>query len=255
MTKQTLGLLGALILLTPAAFSDPTPKSASLDFEKAQTLVRKGESATALAAFERALTADPDNLRFGSEYRQTVIALKAYERAIEFFEGLVGANPKAANAHLNLGYAVVDSSPDEGTVTQVLLADAALKHFTAALEVEETWLARYTRGNSYLYWPPIFGRTHLGIEDLKQAIWLASGEDSKPYHVLAWVALGDGHFRLEELEEAKKVWRQGLRQYPGNEDLQKRLSADGAELEALIADAYATDKRVDTDLSPIWTSQ
>ncbi len=258
MTKFAAGLLCALILpaiAAIAAIAEGPTTSAVAAFDEAQKLARGGDSVSALAAFERALRADPDNLRYGSEYRQVVVHLKAYDRAIEFFKELVEAHPTAANAHLNLGYAFVDSSPDEGAVTQVLLADTALKHFSAALEAEDCWLVRYTRGNSYLYWPPIFGRTHLGIEDLKQAIWLARGEDPKAYHVRAWVALGDGHFRMDDPEAAKKVWRQGLQQFPGDGELEKRLQANAEELEALIDDAYATDKRVDTDLSPIWTAR
>lgn len=223
-------------------------------FEAGAAAAKGGDDVSALDHFERALRAAPDSLRFGSEYRQAIIRTGQYDRGIEFFEQLVEAHPESPNAHLNLGYANVDKSPEEGAVTQVLLANTALEHFSAALDAEETWLVRYTRGNSYLYWPPIFGRTHLGLEDLQRAIELAEKERPRTYHVRAWVALGDGHVRLGDADEARATWRQGLAKYPGDAELERRLLADDAGLEAIIANAYATDQRVDTDLSPIWNA-
>ena len=49
--------------------------------------------------------------------------------------------------------------------------------FSAALALEESWLGLYTRGNSYIYWPAIFGRTPLAIADLEKAIALALHDD------------------------------------------------------------------------------
>lgn len=258
-TLLLLSLGGPSPFSTPALAESGEP-AASLDslaeraFEAGAAAVRSGDDAAALDHFERALRARPDSLQFGSEYRQAIIRTGQYDRALGFLHELVEKNPDSPNAHLNLGYANVDKSPEEGAVTQVLLANTALEHFTAALEARETWLVRYTRGNSYLYWPPIFGRTHLGLGDLERAIELAEKERPRSYHVRAWVALGDGHVRLGDFEKARATWRQGLAKYPGDAQLEKRLAADEAGLEAIIADAYATDKRVDTDLSPIWNA-
>ena len=60
-----------------------------------------------LSKLEAALAADPDNLRYGSEYRQAVIQAKEYERSLKFFEKLVADHPTAANAYLNYGFAYV----------------------------------------------------------------------------------------------------------------------------------------------------
>src|SRR2546430_11181253 len=115
-----------------------------------------------LPKLEAALAADPDNLRYGSEYRQAVIQAKEYERSLKFFEKLVADHPTAANAYLNYGFAYVDKIPASGSITQVILANTALSHFTKSIEIKPSWIALYTRGNSYLYWPKIFGRAHLG---------------------------------------------------------------------------------------------
>ena len=84
---------------------------------------------------------------------------------LAFFQELVTAHPSAANAHLNFGFAYVDKIPVAGAITQVILANNALGEFTTAVALQPSWIAYYTRGNSYLFWPKIFNRTRLGIDD------------------------------------------------------------------------------------------
>jgi hypothetical protein len=60
-----------------------------------------------LSKLEGALSADPDNLRYGSEYRQAVIQTKEYDRSLKFFEKLVADHPKSGNAYLNYGFAAM----------------------------------------------------------------------------------------------------------------------------------------------------
>src|SRR5229473_6340994 len=121
-----------------------------------------------LSKLESALAADPDNIRYGSEYRQAVIQAKEYDRSLKFFEKLVSDHPKASNAYLNYGFAYVDKIPAAGAITQVILANTALTQFTKALRLRPSWIAYYTRGNSYLFWPKIFKRAYLGVADLEQ---------------------------------------------------------------------------------------
>ena len=79
------------------------------------------------------------------------------------FEKLVADNPSSSNAYLNYGFAYVDKIPAAGSITQVILANTALSYFSKSIELKPSWIAYYTRGNSYLYWPKIFGRAPLGI--------------------------------------------------------------------------------------------
>src|SRR5712691_9617308 len=133
-----------------------------------------------LSRLESSLSADPDNIRFGSEYRQAVIQTKEYDRSLRFFEKLVADHPKSGNAHLNYGFAYVDKIPVAGAITQVILANNALTEFTRALEMKPTWIGYYTRGNSYLFWPRIFQRTHLGISDLQEALKMQRADKKRP---------------------------------------------------------------------------
>lgn len=244
----------AVLLAGGAAAAAGPPAAAVAAYERARAHLAEGPAAAeaALDDFEAALRLDPGNLRWGAEYRQAAIAAAAFDRSIDFLGGLAERHPRAASTRLNLGYAYVDKIPSAGAITQVILANTALGHFSAALELEESWLGRYTRGNSYVYWPPIFGKTALGIADLERAIELAEALPKRAIHARAWAALGDGHWRLDDVAKAREVWRRGLARYPGDADLETRLARQDEALDELLEAHYAIGKRVDTDLTALW---
>jgi tetratricopeptide (TPR) repeat protein len=225
------------------------------DFDAALEAVGVEDYAKALDHFEAALKADPDNLRYGSEYRQAVIKTKSYDRCIFFFERLVGENPTAANAFLNYGFAYVDKIPDAGAITQVINANTALTYFSKSLEVEPTWIAYYTRGNSYLFWPKIFNRTHLGVSDLEEALKIQKGKEKKGHHARTYIALGDGYWKMDDPAKAKAVWQEGLRQFPDNDQLKGRLAAGNEEMAGVLRSVYDPNVRVDTNLEDLWRDQ
>src|SRR5437667_5318300 len=189
-----------------------------------------------LPKLETALASDPDNIRYGSEYRQAVIQAKEYDRSLKFFEKLVADHPKSGNAYLNYGFAYVDKIPVAGSITQVILANTALSYFTKSIELQPTWIGYYTRGNSYLYWPKIFNRAHLGVADLEQAMKIQKADKLKRYHVRAYISLGDGHWKMDDMAKAKAVWQEGAKLFPNNTQLTARLSKEGDDLKAYIDD-------------------
>jgi len=211
-----------------------------------------GDLEGALDRLEAAVAAVPDNLRWGAEYRQVVIRAGEHDRGLGFFEGLLEAHPESSNLVLNYAYAHVDKIPAAGAITQVILANQALTQFGRALELRESWLARYTRGNSYVYWPRIFGRTPLGIADLERAIEMARAMEKRSYHAFAWAALGDGYWRLGELGKAREVWQEGLARHPADARLQARLSRTAEELDAFLEELLSPATRVGTDLRELW---
>jgi len=221
---------------------------------------RAQDPAGLLARLEAAVAADPEDLRAASAYRMAAIKAGAYDRSVGFFEKLTADHPQAANAWLNLGYAYVDKIPTAGSVTRVILANNAVTQFSKAIALRKSWLALYTRGNSYLYWPKIFGRAPLGVADLEEAVAIARREEKKkPVYARSFVALGDGYWKTDRLEKAKAVWQEGLQLFPGETRLQARAdlasrsgSANGADaLAAYISEQLDPDKRVDTDLLPL----
>jgi tetratricopeptide (TPR) repeat protein len=232
-------LLAAGILLPGAARAADKPTNTNADPAVLQRL-------------EAALAAAPDDLKSANEYRKAVIRTGEYDRSIAFFEKLTADHPQAAYAWLNFGYAYVDKIPAAGSITQVILANKALTNFSKSIELKKTWIALFTRGNSYLYWPTVFGRAPLGVADLEQAVEM-SRQDPKPKQVYAraWIALGDGYWKTGEAEKAKATWREALKLYPNEPQLQARLARDGDDLEKYIYEQLDPNKRVDTDLAAL----
>jgi tetratricopeptide (TPR) repeat protein len=251
-------IAAVVLILALGCFGAVAAQEAESLFQEAVQAVQTEDYETALTRFEAALQADPNNLRYGNTYRLTVVKLnqeKTYDRCIAFFKQLVADHPTAPNAWLNFGYAYVDKIPVEGAITQVLLANKALGQFSAALALAESWLGRYTRGNSYVYWPAIFGRTPLAIADLEKAIALSRQMEKRDYHARAYVALGEAYWRLNNLEKARQIWRQALELFPTNEALQVRLAQDDKALNALLTAHFEPGQRVDTDVSGIWEEE
>jgi tetratricopeptide (TPR) repeat protein len=208
-----------------------------------------------LVALETALQAQPDDIKAGNDYRMAVLKVNQYDRAIAFFEKLTTAHPQAANAHLNYGFAYVDKIPAAGAITQVILANNALGEFTKSLALKPSWIGYYTRGNSYLFWPRIFNRTQLGLNDLTEALKIQKAEPKKSIHSRVYVALGDGYWKIDKLDEAIRIWKEGLAAFPDHAGLKARLANQGDALQKLIEANYDPAKRVDTSLADLWSTQ
>jgi tetratricopeptide (TPR) repeat protein len=219
--------------------------------EDLRALAAAGD-ATELAKLETALAQHPDDLRSGCEYRQAVIKAKAYDRCLKFFERLVTDHPDAAYAHLNYGLAYLDKVPDSGAITQLILANSALPEFTKAIELRPNFLTYYMRGASYVYWPRVFNRTPLGIEDLEKALKVMRPDKNRSYYVYLYIALGDGYWKMESLPKAKEIWGEGLKFFPNDADLKGRLSRGGDDLKAFISETRDPTKRFDTSLKEAW---
>ncbi len=246
-------LFPALLLL---ALSTGAWTGGEARFLNAEKAAAAKDYATALTEFEAALESDPENLQYGSEYRQAVIQAKEYDRCIKFFDKLVADHPDSANAYLNYGFAYVDKIPAAGAITQVILANTALTNFSKSLELKPSWIGYYTRGNSYLYWPKIFGRAPLGVADLEQAMKIQKADSKRrSYFVRAYVSLGDGYWKMDQLDKARAIWKEGLEQFQGNAQLEARLSKSGDDLKEYIDDQLDPNKRVDTNLQEIWTDK
>lgn len=248
------------LMTTGAARGGP---DARILYQEGLAAVAKEDWEAALDKLEAAVAAEPNNLRYGTEYRQAVIKIagtestEPYQREIDFFKKLVEEHPDAPNAFLNLAFAHVDKIPAEGAITQVILANSSLGYFAKALELEETWLGYYSRGHAYLFWPTIFGRAPKGIGDLEKAIEISKKDaKKKPYYSRAWAALGDGYWRLDDVDKAREIWRQGLAAYPDDAELEARLArTDRAELDAYLEAHYETGHRVDTHLREIFENE
>jgi tetratricopeptide (TPR) repeat protein len=253
-------IAACLFLILAANAAGPAGEEA---FDEGMKQLAAKDWDQALGQFETALTADPDNIRYGSEYRRAAI-LRAqalhgkegkpedYDRSIKFFERLAAANPSGANTYLNYGLAYVDKLPALDAFARMSAANAGLAQFTKSLELRPSYVGYYTRGTSYLFWPRFFDRAKLGVADLETAVKMQKAGPKKPYYVHAWVSLGDGYWKMDQLEKARSIWSEGLKEYPETPALQERLAKQGDDLKALIQEALDPKKRVDTDLKNLW---
>lgn len=249
--KKSLCITVVLLLSLSSAWAD-----AEANYRNALKAAAAKDFPTALTEFESALTQDADNIQYGSDYRQTVIQAKdSYDRCIKFFEKLTADNPKASNAWLNLGLAYVDKIPAAGTVTQVILANTALANFTKAIDLNPTWISLYCRGNSYLFWPKIFNRTHLGVADLEAAMKIQKADKKRIYHIRTYVAYGQAFYKMDDEAKAKTIWKEGSELFPENAVLKNLISREGEDLKNYIDDLLDPNKRVDTNLSELWTDK
>jgi tetratricopeptide (TPR) repeat protein len=246
LTYSLSAFLAVCLFCGPAQATDS-------DYQQAIKALGSNDYANALHYFESAITDDPDNLRYSSEYRQVAIKSKDFDRSLNFFEKLATTKPESANIHLNSGFAYVDKIPVAGSITQVILANKALTEFTKAVELQPNWINLYTRGMSYLFWPKIFNRAPMGVADLEKAMKIQAAGPKKGYYVKTYLALGDAYWKTDQLEKARSVWQEGLKQFPDNQQLKARLDHQGDDLQKLIEANFDPNKRVDTDLRELWT--
>lgn len=222
------------------------------DYRQGLKALETNDYPAALHYLELAVAGDPESLRYGSDYRQAVIHSKDFDRALKFFEQMLTQHPKSANLHLNYGFAYVDKIPIVGSITQVILANNALTEFGKAVELQPSWIAYYTRGTSYLFWPKIFKRAPMGVADLQRAMEIQKSDQRRAYHVKAYIALGDGYWKSDDLAKAQATWEEGVKAFPDSTLLKQRLSLKGDDLKNLIEKQFDPGTRVNTDLREIW---
>ena len=251
--KQRRRTIKPFSLVCMLFFSSLLHGASDADYQAAVKALAANDFPTGLHYLELAISGDPENARYASEYRQAAIRAKEFDRCVQFFQKAVADHPNSANLHLNSGFAYVDKIPAAGSVTQVILANTAQGEFSKAIEIQPSWIGYYTRGASYLFWPKVFNRAAMGVADLEKALELQKKGPSHAYYVRTYIALGDGYWKTDQLEKARKTWRQGLKEFPGNDPLKLRLAQEGDKLKATIEDQFDPNKRVNTDLSELWS--
>ena len=209
----------------------------------------RGETSTrAIDTLEQAVAADPENLKLAADYRQLAIADQTFDRSIDFLEKLTKRKDSGPNVFISLALAYVDKVPTSGDIRRLYLGRDAMNALTKAIERQPSALAFYLRGVINLFYNRfIFNRVSRGITDLERALALVTPDAPPALVRRAYTSLGDGHSKQGNPAKAREVWADGLRKFPGDAELQKRL-APGADLYDIVTTALYAGRRVDTTL-------
>jgi len=204
-------------------------------------------------ALERAVAADPENLRLAADYRQQVIASGRFDRSIDFLEKLADRRGSGPNVKISLALACVDKVPTSSDWSRLFLGRDAVGALDKAIKQRPSVLAYYIRGLIHLFYNnAIFKRIPRGLEDLRKALALATDDTPPALIARTYVSLGDGQWRLEEKQKAREAWQAGAAQFPSYPALQIRLSADEGQVRSAVSAALYTGNRVDTSLRDIF---
>ena len=204
-------------------------------------------------ALERAVVADPENLKPAADYRQLAIAASDFDRPIGVLEKLAKRKDSGPNIQISLALAYVDKVPTSGDIRRLYLGRDAISALTKAIAHRPTVLAYYVRGLINLYYNNfIFHRVPRGIADLEQALAMATGDTPPALVLRVRTALGDGQFRLGDTAKAREVWSATLARFPNAPGLKSRLEKQGTELEDIVTTALTAGRRVDTSLTDLF---
>jgi tetratricopeptide (TPR) repeat protein len=207
-----------------------------------------GAAGRPIDALERAVAADPENLKLAADYRQLAIADKTFDRSIDFLEKLAKRRESGPNIQISLALAYVDKVPTSGDIRRLYLGRDAMSALTRAIERRPSVLAYYMRGVINLFYNNfIFNRVPRGIADLEKALALATPDTPSTLVRRVYTSIGDGQFKLGNAAKAREAWSSALARFPEDADLAKRL-AEGADVRDIVTTALYASRRVDTTL-------
>jgi tetratricopeptide (TPR) repeat protein len=219
------------------------------------SLVGAASNDAPIVALERAVTANPEDLRVCAEYRQHIIASGEYDRAITLLERLSERTPSGPNVYISLALAYVDKVPVASPFRRIFLGRDAMRALSRAIERQPSLVAYYIRGLIALYYPEaVFHRARGGIADLEHARGMLATLPVQPYHARVYVSLGDGYWKVKEMTRAASIWTVGLNRVPANQVLRSRVANLGADLDRIVDRALDSATRVDTSLRELFAA-
>jgi len=238
-------------------------------YEFALVLDEFGRKAAALSELERAIQIDYEALLYSNTYRMLVrkYGHVYFDRAIRFFEDLVEKHPRAVMPRLNRALAYVDKMPYPklGIVSQGKLSNKSLAQLDEVLRIDPScWTAKFIRGMNHLHWPRKLGHAPLAIKDFAELIEMQKKfppEKQREYFAFGYVGLGDSYVKNRDMgmeknmARARKVWEQGLKDYPNCKELKLRLELMDKSVDELIKHidrVRGLEDPVNTDLATVW---
>ena len=124
------------------------------------------------------------------------------------------------------------------------MARRSLSQLDAVLERDpQNWVALFSRGMNHLHSPRARTSAERAIRDFESCLALQASGAIEPHDhfVLPHVRRGDAYATVGDLEAARRVWRQGLLEFPGHESLGYRLSLDDESLARFVEGERSLD--------------
>ncbi len=149
----------------------------------------------------------------------------ASESLVRSFQTLVEENPQDASAHCLLARAFIEALMAEPNFIQkgdwARKADA---EYLEAIRIDPaSWEAQYSRAFALTWWPEQLGMLPEAIRSFEKALELQSGSAAQPRYADTYAQLGRLYARAAKTDKAVTVLSEGLRVFPGNEELKKQL--------------------------------
>ena len=242
-----------LALQQPAAKAWQKPKPSS---ERAAPKLAPGELEKLLTEMEAALRGSFGGYQLASSYRSRCAAHDQHDRAVKFFQEIIAHAPSHQRARLELACAFVDKIPTCGGMAAIVskgtLARKSLDQLDSYLATDpNSWIGHYTRGMNHLHWPRALQHSGDAAKDFVRCVAMQErAGQPKPFHVRAYLSLGDAYAKNRQLDKARPAWRQGLKAFPNSIELKDRLAIkDDKQLLKFVETQRSLDRPIDTDLS------
>ena len=118
-------------------------------------------------------------------------------------------------------------------------------------EREDDWVVRYARGMNHLHWPRALRHSADAVADFERCLELQLQEDeTRSYFERTYILLGDAHAKNKSYDDARGVWIDGLKRFPGSAAITARMAIEGDDaLLDYILDQRSLEQPIDTDFS------
>ena len=107
---------------------------------------------------------------------------------------------------------------------QGLVWGKASEAYDAAIKLDnEHWHSRYGKAFGLTFVPPQFGARPIAIKQFEELREIQDRRAPEPNHARTYEQLGRLYVQEGNAEAARKVWREGLKRFPDNENLKRQL--------------------------------
>jgi hypothetical protein len=195
-----------------------TARLALLNDAAGQAIIQQGDLTRGLTYLKAAVLADPNNLRYGNDYRLALRNHQLYQDEQAFFS-VLAKKMQSPNVDIEYALSYVDlmrscPKPPDGLVCQAQDSYSSISILNGVLQKNPyNIIALYARGLNHLYWPALMGHLPKAQQDLQYAVALTRIQKMiGPLFVpQAYVALGDVFAKANNTQTARNVWLNGLR--------------------------------------------